>query len=104
MCIFWQFKNGNGNPYRLRDSDVFACSIKHTATSTEISHVIEPLLFSGHEEIKVSFTARLSGDYCIRLNTSSGLITGSPQTRVYLPGEPWLYTTDNMYVCIHSKK
>ena len=72
----------------LQDSDIFACCIKHTATSTEISHVIEPLPFSGHEEVKVSFTARLSGDYSITFNTSSGPFAGFPQTRTYLPGEP----------------
>ena len=85
--MFWQFRNGNGNPYRLQDSDVFACCIKHRATSTEISHVIEPLPFSGHEEVKVSFTARLSGDYSITFSTNSGPVAGFPQTRIYLPGE-----------------
>ena len=89
LCVLLQFRNGNGNPYRLQDSDIFVCRIKHIATSTEISHVVEPLPFSGHEEVKVSFTARLSGDYSIAFNTSSGPIAGFPQNRIYLPGEPF---------------
>ena len=94
LCVFKQFKNGNRNPYRLQQSDSFVCSIKHAATSTEISHVIEPLPFVGHEEVKISFTVRLSGDYSIMFNTSSGPVAGSPYTRVYLPGELLIY-----YVC-----
>ena len=53
-----------------------------------ISHVIEPLPLAGHKEVKISFTARLSGDYSIMFNTSSGPIAESPYTRIYLPGEP----------------
>ena len=71
----------------LQQSDSFVCSVKHIATSTEISHVIEPLPFAGHETVKISFTVRLSGDYSVTFNTRSGPIAGSPYTRIYLPGE-----------------
>ena len=87
MLYFKQFKNGNGNPYMLQQSDSFVCSVEHISTSTEISHVTEPLPFAGHDKVKISFTARLSGDYSIKFNTSSGPIAGSPYTRIYLPGK-----------------
>ena len=73
--------------YKLKPSDAFTCCVKHVATSTEVSHVVEPLPFAGHDEVKVSFTIRLAGKYSITLKTSSGPVAGSPHIRMYLPGE-----------------
>ena len=73
--------------YKLKPSDAFTCCVKHVATSAEVSHVVEPLPFAGHEELKVSFTVRLAGKYSILLKTSSGPIADSPHVRMYLPGE-----------------
>ena len=86
-CTFLQFKNRFGNLYKLKPSDAFTCCVKHAATSTEVSCVVEPLPFAGHEELKVSFTVRLAGKYSISFKTSSGPIAGSPHIRMYLPGE-----------------
>ena len=89
--IFLQFKNRFGSMYKLKPSDAFTCCIKQVATSTEVSHVVEPLPFAGHEQLKVSFTVRLAGKYSILLKTSSGPIAGSPHVRMYLPGESQTY-------------
>ena len=89
--------------YKLKPSDAFTCCVKHVATSAEVSHVVEPLPFAGHEELKVSFTVRLAGKYSILLKTSSGPIADSPHVRMYLPGESQVCTRTHKHTNAHPQ-
>ena len=94
-CYFFKFIRRNLTPYTLEDSDVFTYEVVHvstdntrTAASTcTVQCFQEPVnLLAGHETVKVSFVARMSGDYQVNLNINNKLIGGQVHVRSYIAG------------------
>ncbi len=79
----------DGSPYRLRQSDVFCSRVTPTgrANNREIRHTVEPEPLEGHSTIKVSFTARVSGQYRIDIYLNGRPIGSGEIVRNYMPGE-----------------
>ena len=81
-----QLKCKNGSPYMFQPSDRFHCSVNHVPTSTSIPHVVEPTVLVNQPSIKVSFTTRLSGEYCVELKVNGCIVGGRALRRQYQPG------------------
>ena len=77
----------NGSPYLLKASDAFRCRITSTAGKMEIPHVVEPASLLDQSEVKVSFSAKVSGQYKISLKVNLQSVGKGEVVRNYLPGE-----------------
>lgn len=76
----------NGSPYCMKSSDAysFTCSIVTDNGNAEIPYVREPMNLVNQSSIKVSFTAKVSGIYKMKLK----LATNTWEiNRKYLPGK-----------------
>ena len=82
-----QLVSKNGSPYEFKLSDVFHCRITSIAGKAEIPHVVEPTSLEGHSTIKVSFTARVSGQYRIVISVNDKPISSREIFRKFSPGE-----------------
>ncbi len=86
-CLHLQLVSKNGSPYEIKVSDTFHCRITSIAGKAEIPHVVEPTSLDGHSTIKVSFTARVSGQYRIVIKVNDKPISSGEIFRKYKPGE-----------------
>jgi hypothetical protein len=76
----------NGKPYCLQPSDEFTCKVTKSIGKTTLICVVEPAELTGVSEVKVTYTARAVGKYCIKLTVNDLNIGDSPYERTYLPG------------------
>ena len=79
----------DGSPYKLGHSDVFSSHVTPIGRTNnrEIPHVVEPTSLEGHSTIKVSFTARVSGQYKIVIRVNNRPIGSREIFRMYKPGK-----------------
>ena len=94
--VIFKFIRRNSNPYTLEDSDVFTCEVVYVSTdyirtaasACTVQCIQEPVnLIAGHHEtVKVSFVARMSGDYQVNLTINNELIGGQFYVRSYISG------------------
>jgi hypothetical protein len=82
-----QFFCKNGSPYQLKAADLFQCRVIATAGGkVEVPYVVEPASLVDQTELKVSFTAKVSGQYLIRVKINEFQLLKEDGVRMYLPG------------------
>lgn len=86
QCLSSQLVSKNSSPYVLKTYDTFSCRIISITDKVDIPHVVEPAQIVGESSIKVSFTAKTSGQYRIVLRVKHETIGGQEIFRRYLPG------------------
>ena len=85
---FHQFVRRNLEPYVLDNADVFKCSVIYLNTMDPLQYIQEPVdNLTGSENIRISFIARKSGNYQIRLTINDKLIGGIQYMRSYQSGK-----------------
>ena len=82
-----QFKCKNSSDYKLQASDNLQVTVSHKTSRAVLPHAVEPARLVGEERVKISFTARLSGDYSVEIKLN-GFLVGSNGVinRHYKPG------------------
>ena len=74
--------------YVLDNTDVFKCSVISLNTTDPLQYIQEPVdSLTGSESVRISFIARKSGNYQVKLTINDKLIGGIQHTRSYQSGK-----------------